>query len=111
MTDRRNLGKLLDRAVFWVDKNIFNCLKSLGVIVHRSLALDFLTVLGLKADKRAVCADPFTITLCKHSLAAHINKLIFKRRAACIDYQYIHYKHSSLYFTGEYCVRCFFSVQ
>ena len=78
VTDRGDLAEILDRAVLGVDKSVFDRLKSLSVVFHLCFALDFLTVVCLKADERAVGTDPLAVSFCEHALVCHIDKLIFK---------------------------------
>ena len=85
VADCGNLAQILDCAVLGVDKSVLNSLKCLSVVLHLGFAFNLLTVVGLKADKRAVCADSFAVALSQYALVCHINKLILKRRASGVD--------------------------
>ena len=74
-------------------KCIHKGIKSLGMCGHGAHCGIFSAVGCLVLDRTVLKTDLFAKSLCNDLFVVHINKLIFERRAAGIDYQYLHILH------------------
>ena len=90
MTYSRNFTKLCNNAVFAIHQSFCNKTESIRMILHFRGGFYLPAVKGLMAENPLLHPDSFTVSFCQHAFSIHINELIFKRRTARIDDQYLH---------------------
>ena len=90
MADCRNLVKRIDNLSLALCKGVNYRLKRLAVGRHRCVCRIGATVRRLVGNR---AADSYTLakTLCQYLLVLHIDKLILKGRATCVNNKNLHF--------------------
>ena len=91
VSDSGNLIKGVDNLGLALCHCINNCFKCLAVGGHRSIGGISPAVRRFMGNSSGY-AYSFAKSLSQNLFVFHINKLIFKRRASCINYKYFHLK-------------------
>ena len=91
VSNRGDLGKRRDHAVFLGSEGVENDLDCFRMIVHVDLKLVVLSAFHLLLEVSACNTDTVCHTFCQQSLVLHIDQLILDGRTSCIDYENFHF--------------------
>ena len=91
MTYSTNLIQALNSTSLVISQSVKNHRDSFFMSRHRSFC-DLLVQAGLLIGQTSVNTDSLAKTLCQNFFTFGVDQLIFQRRTAAVDYQYIHCK-------------------
>lgn len=90
VTDCGNLCKIIDDLALALSESLLDKCECLSVVAAFLLYLKASAVGKLMSDKGSADSYTLAVALCKYGLIVHIDELILKRAAACIDYENFH---------------------
>ena len=98
VTDSFDFADVSNNFVFAFGKEFYEFFESFFMGGEAYVIFGFVTCFGFVADS-AVDADSFAKTFCYDILGVHLDKLILKRGAACVNNKYFH-----VFLTSKYVV-------
>ena len=90
VADGLDFADVGNNFVFAFGKKLYKLLKSFFVGGEGNVIFGFPACGGFVADVAAY-ADSFAKTLCDNFFGVHLDKLVLKGRAACVDNKYFHF--------------------
>ena len=90
VTHCADLRKRIYNAVFLRGQGVKHELHRFGMVIHMNVELIILSALDLLLEVAAIDTDTVSLSLCKHLVVFHIDKLILYRRAARVYNENFH---------------------